>query len=92
MYLVGHPTIGLANTETSPFRIFGWLFYFFIEVFSPFVISVFWAFANSVYSPEAAKHNYALLVSGSKFGGMFTAGIAWALFTCHGTVWYLLPQ
>ncbi len=85
MYLVGHPTIGLANTETSPFRIFGWLFYFFIEVFSPFVISVFWAFANSVYSPEAAKHNYALLVSGSKFGGMFTAGIAWALFTCHGT-------
>lgn len=87
MWLVGHPTIGLANTETSPFRLFGWFFYFFIEVFSPFVISVFWAFANSVYSPEAAKHNYAFLVSGSKFGGMFTAGVAWVLFNSGGTIW-----
>lgn len=86
MFLVGHPTIGLANTETSPLRLFGWFFYFFIEVFSPFVISVFWAFANSVYSPEAAKHNYALLVSGSKFGGMFTAGVAWILFSYHGVI------
>ena len=55
VYLVGHPTIGLPNTEASPYRLFGWLFYFFIEGFSPFVVSVFWAFANSVYDPEGAK-------------------------------------
>lgn len=59
IYLVGHPTIGLPNTEASPYRIFGWLFYFLIEGFSPFVVSVFWAFANSVYNPEEAKDNYA---------------------------------
>ncbi len=81
VYLVGHPTIGLPNTETSAHRLFGWFFYFFIEVFSPFVISVFWAFSNSVYDPEGAKNNYSFLVSASKIGGMVTTGLAWTLFS-----------
>lgn len=76
-YLLGHPTIGLGNTDTSSGRIFGWLFYFFIEGFSPFVVSVFWAFANSVNSPESAKKNYGIMVSGSKVGGVVSAGLAW---------------
>jgi AAA family ATP:ADP antiporter len=76
-YLLGHPTIGLSNTNTSPDRLFGWIFYFFIEGFSPFVVSVFWAFANSVNSPESAKKNYGIMVSGSKAGGVVTAGLAW---------------
>lgn len=80
VYFVGHESIGLPNTETSPYRLFGWFFYFFIEIFSPFVISVFWAFANSVYDPEGAKNNYPTLVSASKAGGMLTAGVAWAFF------------
>ena len=66
VYLVGHPTVGIANTDASPYRLFGWFFYFLIEIVSPFVISVFWAFANSVYDPEGAKKNYAYLVSASK--------------------------
>lgn len=76
-YFLGHPQIGLANTESSPYRIFGWLFYFFIESYSPFVVSVFWSFANSITSPEAAQSNYTLMVSGSKFGGMLGAIFAW---------------
>lgn len=80
-YLLGHPTIGLPNTNQSPDRIFGWLFYFFVEAYSPFVVSVFWAFANSINSPESAKKNYGLMVSGSKLGGMVTAGFAWTLFS-----------
>jgi AAA family ATP:ADP antiporter len=76
-YLLGHPTIGLYNSHTSGDRIFGWLFYFFIEGFSPFVVSVFWAFANSVNSPESAKRNYGIMVSGSKLGGVMSAGLAW---------------
>lgn len=76
-YLLGHPSIGLANTDSSPWRIFGWLFYFFLEGFSPFVVGVFWAFVNSVSDPNGAKSSYALMVSGSKFGGMATALIAW---------------
>ncbi len=80
-YVIGHPTIGLLNTDSSPWRLFGWLFYFFVEGFSPFVVSVFWAFANSVSSPEGAKSNYGILVSGSKIGGMLSAGFAWWLLT-----------
>lgn len=80
-YFIGHPTIGIANTQTSPARLFGWLFYFFVEGYSPFVVSVFWAFANSVNSPESARKNYGLMVAGSKLGGVLSAGCAWLLFT-----------
>jgi AAA family ATP:ADP antiporter len=77
MYFIGHPTIGIANTVANPNRIFGWLFYFFIEGYSPFIVGVFWAFANSITSPGAAKKNYGLMVAGSKFGGLLVALIAW---------------
>jgi len=80
-FFIGHASIGILNTNTSPWRLFGWLFYFFVEGYSPFVLSVFWAFANSISSPQAAKKNYGLMVSGSKLGGMFTAGLAWWLFS-----------
>ncbi len=47
----------------------------------PFVVSVFWSFCNSITKPETAKKGYTIIIAGSKLGGMFTAGIAWALFT-----------
>ena len=80
-YYIGHPRIGILNTDTSPYRLFGWLFYFFVEGYSPFIVSVFWAFANSITSPEAAKQNYGLMVAGSKIGGMASAALAWMLFS-----------
>ncbi|MEX0671856.1 MAG: Npt1/Npt2 family nucleotide transporter [Candidatus Babeliales bacterium] len=79
-YLLGHPTIGLANTVADKYRFFGWIFYFFYEGYSPFMVSVFWAFANSVNNPQEAKNNYAVFVSGSKIGGMLTPALAWWLF------------
>lgn len=78
-YLLGHPTIGLANTVASPYRLFGWLFYLFIEGYNPFIVSLFWAFANSITDPDSAKTNYTLMVSGSKIGGMLTTGFGWWL-------------
>lgn len=83
-YFLGKPAIGLSNTDTSPFRIFGWLVYFYGEGFSPFIVSVFWAFANSINSPEAAKSNYGFIAAASKVGGMFTAGLAWYLLGAIG--------
>lgn len=80
-YFLGHPTIGLSNTDASPYRLFGWLFYFFIEGYSPFVISVFWAFSNSITNPDAAKERYGYMVSYSKVGGMFSASVAWLLLS-----------
>lgn len=78
-YLVGHDVIGLTNQDASPARIFGWVFYFFVETFSPFVLSVFWAFLNSVTNPQTAKKNYGILISFSKIGGMASSGIGWLL-------------
>ncbi|HTM06660.1 MAG TPA: Npt1/Npt2 family nucleotide transporter [Patescibacteria group bacterium] len=83
-YFLGDPIIGIPNHDASPYRSLGWLFYFFIEAYSPFVVSVFWAFANSITSPDSARKNYGFVVSGSKLGGMFSAGFAWYLFGISG--------
>ena len=79
-YFVTDPVIGLGNTDSSPYRIFGWLFYFFIQGYSPFIVSLFWAFANSVTDPKQARDTYGLMVSGSKLGGTASAFFAWYLF------------
>lgn len=84
-FLLGHPTMGLANPDTSVFRFFGWFFYYFVEGYSPFVVSVFWAFANSVNSPESAKNNYGFMVAGSKLGGAIAAGLSWYFFRMVGS-------
>lgn len=84
-YLLSDPVIGIVNTNESPYRLFGWIFYFFVEGYSPFVVSVFWAFANSVNSPEGAKKSYGLMVSGSKIGGMLTSGLAIMLLSYQAT-------
>jgi AAA family ATP:ADP antiporter len=76
-YFMGDPVIGIANTQQDPSRLFGWLFYFFSEGFSPFVVSVFWAFVNSVSSPHNAKNRYGSITVCSKIGGMLSAGICW---------------
>jgi ATP:ADP antiporter, AAA family len=75
-YYFADPLIGIPNTDASPYRLFGWIFYFFVESYPPFVVSVFWAFVNSVSSPESAKKNYASIVAASKLGGMAAAGTA----------------
>lgn len=84
-FFLGSPEHGLPNTITSPWRLFGWFFYFVLEGFSPFVVGVFWAFANSVSDPSEAKESYATIVAGSKIGGMATALFAWYMLTNLGT-------
>src|SRR4029077_7631143 len=80
-YLLGHEAIGLPNTHVGPHRLFGWIFYFFVEGYSPFLVSVFWAFANSIFSSEEAKKNYGLMVAGSKVGSILAAYGAYLVFT-----------
>jgi len=83
-FFIGHKTIGIANTDQSPYRLFGWFFYFVVEGFTPFVVSVFWSFVNSVNKPDEAKRHYGFLVGGSKVGGLLSAGFAWALLGSTG--------
>lgn len=87
-YYIGDPKVGILNTDAHPSRLLGWLFYFFVEGYSPFVVSVFWALANSVNSPETAKKNYGYMVAGSKLGGMTTAALAWYLFSLSADAVY----
>jgi ATP:ADP antiporter, AAA family len=88
-YYLGHPTIGLVNTIASPDRYFGWFFYFFMEGFSPFVVSVLWAFTNSVMAPENVKNSYVIMTASSKIGGAIMAGIAWWFLSSNacGIIW-----
>ncbi|HEV2601274.1 MAG TPA: Npt1/Npt2 family nucleotide transporter [Candidatus Babeliales bacterium] len=78
-YLLDHPQMGIVNTDSSPYRFFAWILYFWVEAYSPFVVSVFWSYANSVTSPEGAKKNYAWMVAGSKLGGVVMAGLSMLL-------------
>lgn len=82
-FFMGHPTIGLLNTDTSPYRLYGWIFYFFMEGYSPFVVSVLWAFTNSVTGPGEVKNNYITLTASSKLGGALMAGFAWWFLSLH---------
>ena len=75
-YFITHPTIGLPNTEQSVDRIFGWLLYFFMDGFNPFVVGLFWSFSHSITSPSAAKSNYPIMVAASKFGGVVATTFA----------------
>ncbi len=75
-YYITHPTIGLPNTEQSVDRVFGWLVYFFMDGFNPFVVGLFWSFSHSITSPSAAKSNYPIMVAASKFGGVVATSFA----------------
>lgn len=76
-YYLGHPTIGLPNTDTSKYRIFGWVFFFFLEGYQPFLVSLLWAFVNTVTRPGDVKNSYVVITAGSKLGGAATAGAVW---------------
>lgn len=83
VYFLGHPTIGLPNVVASSDRLFGWFFYFFLEGYSPFVVSVLWAFVNSVTAPDEMKNSYIIMTASSKIGGALMAGSAWWLLTMN---------
>lgn len=74
-YYFTHPTLGLANTDASPDRFIGWAFYMFMESFSAFLATTFWSFANSINKPKDAKNYYGFFVTGSKIGGLLSAGL-----------------
>jgi len=80
-FFLGSSKVGLYNTDSSPWRLFGWMFYFLLEGFSPFIVGVFWAFANSITTPKEAQGYYGLMVAGSKVGGMGGALLAWYLLS-----------
>jgi|SaaInlStandDraft_3_1057020.scaffolds.fasta_scaffold21330_1 ATP:ADP antiporter, AAA family len=76
VYLMKHPSIGLANTIQTPYRFIGWGFYLFVETYISLIVSLYWAFINDITKPESAKRGYGMLIFGTQLGG--------AIFTIVG--------
>ncbi len=72
-YMLSHPIIGLANTHAGVGRILGWTFYIYVDFYQILIISTFWAFSNSITTPDAAKKNYGFMVAFSKIAGAVAA-------------------
>ena len=74
--LFAHPTIGIANTTTSPYRFLGWAFEIYMDLYSALVVSTFWGFINSSSSTTFASKSYGFIVAASRIGGMTTTVLA----------------
>eukprot|EP00011_Vannellida_sp_DIVA3-517-6-12_P001092 CAMPEP_0114629546 /NCGR_PEP_ID=MMETSP0168-20121206/13418_1 /TAXON_ID=95228 ORGANISM="Vannella sp., Strain DIVA3 517/6/12" /NCGR_SAMPLE_ID=MMETSP0168 /ASSEMBLY_ACC=CAM_ASM_000044 /LENGTH=530 /DNA_ID=CAMNT_0001841015 /DNA_START=235 /DNA_END=1824 /DNA_ORIENTATION=- len=70
------PTVGLANTDASPWRVLGWVTYFGIESYGSIVVALFWSFVASCTSSGSAKKGYALIVTGGQIGSILGPSLA----------------
>jgi len=68
--LLKHPTIGMANTATSPDRMLGWLIYIGIESFGSMLPALFWSFVASNTDTASAKKGYGLIIFGAQIGSI----------------------
>lgn len=69
-WLFLHPTIGLANTTVSSWRILAWVWYVFVESYGSILVALFWAFAADMVSPDAAKRGFPLVVMIGQLGAI----------------------
>lgn len=67
-----HPIHGLRNTMTGPFRILGWSFEIFMDLYSAVILSTFWSFVNSICTPTFANRYYGFIVGAGKIGGILS--------------------
>lgn len=79
-----HPTIGVANTVTSKYRLFGWCLYVAVEAFGSIAIPLFWAYVASIMDTATAKKGYPLIVSGAQIGSILGSVVVWTLSTVIG--------
>lgn len=84
-YFINDPVIGLLNTVSHQYRLFGWLVYLFLEGASPFLVSLSWSFLNSVSYPKDIKKTYMIMTIMSKLGGALFAFIAWLFVSNYFT-------
>ncbi|MFA6527630.1 MAG: Npt1/Npt2 family nucleotide transporter [Candidatus Babeliales bacterium] len=76
-YFLIHPTIGLANTQTHPWRILGWIYEFAMDMFQALIVGTFWGFVNSISTPSFANTRYSFIVAFARIGGMASPAISW---------------
>jgi AAA family ATP:ADP antiporter len=57
---------------TSPYRILGWGFEIFMDLFSAIVIATFWGFINTSCTPDFANKGYGFIAAVGKVGGILS--------------------
>ncbi len=83
-YYFAHPVYGVQNTQTSPYRLVGWLFEFFMDLFQALVLGTYWSFINSISTPIFAGRGYPLIVAASRVGGILTTLAGWFIMEWSG--------
>lgn len=74
-----HPVYGVANAVASPYRLVGWLFEIFMDLFQALIVGTFWSFVNSISSTSFASRSYGPIVACSRVGGILTTVLSWYL-------------
>jgi ATP:ADP antiporter, AAA family len=69
-FLLLVPSIGMANTEPSPYRLLGWGCYAAIESFGSVMVAIFWSFVTSTTKSESAKHGFPLIIVIAQLGSI----------------------
>lgn len=90
-YYLLHPTIGIPNTAKATTRLFGWFFYIVMDLYPTLVVGTFWAFTNSISTPDAAKTNYVILTAVSRCAGFLAALLSWAITCANVAELYTIP-
>ena len=75
-FLLRLPDIGLANTNSDPSRILGWIVYVGIESYGSICVALFWSFVASSTSSASAKKGYPLIITGGQIGSILGPSIA----------------
>lgn len=73
VYLLSHPTIGLANTTVSVNRYVAWGFFLFVESYVTILMALYWSFVNDITTAGSAKKGYGMIVFGSQAGALVFA-------------------
>ena len=75
-FMAFHPHIGLTNTVTNKYRLFGWFTYCIIESAGTIITALFWSFVASVVDTKIAKKGYPIIVTGAQLGSVIGAFLA----------------
>lgn len=70
-----HPVYGVKNNITSIYRLTGWAFEIFMDLYQAFVVGSFWSFINSISTPQFANKAYGIIYATSRLGGILSTGI-----------------
>ncbi len=92
-YFLNHSVYGLHNTLTSPWRILGWSFEIFMDLYQVLIVGTFWSFVTSISTPSFANSNYGFIVAAARIGGILSTGLSILLLVTQAKLesWISIP-